>query len=99
MHVNQSCIGTLRTWSTRSDFSSSDVNCISLLKTSQPRSRLTTFWRARMFKSDSDRADPEIIWRKFEERLELQVNFRIERFYQGEYKQKNTENIQNFVAR
>ena len=43
MYVNQSCTGTRRTWSIRSEFSSSGVNCISLLKTSQPRNRLTTF--------------------------------------------------------
>ena len=49
--------------------------------------------------NDSDRADPEIIWHKSEERLEPQVNFRIARFYHREYKQKNTENIDNFVAR
>ncbi len=30
--------------SIRSDFSSSDANCIFLLKTSQPRNRLTTFY-------------------------------------------------------
>ena len=33
------------------------------------------------------------------ERLEPQVNFRIARFYLREYKQKNTENIDDFVAR
>ena len=38
--------------------------------------------------NDSDQADPEIIWCKFVERLEPQVNFRIARFYQCEYKQK-----------
>ena len=56
-------------------------------------------YNAWTFENDSDRADPEIIWRKFEERLEPQVNFHIARFYLREYKQKNTENIDNFVAR
>ena len=51
------------------------------------------------FENDSDRADPEIIWRKFEERLEPQVNFRMARFCLREYKLKNTENIDDFVAR
>ena len=56
-------------------------------------------YNAWTFENDSDRADPEIIWRKFEERLEPQVNFRIARFYLREYKQKNTENIDDFVAK
>ena len=56
-------------------------------------------YNAWTFENDSDRADLEIIWRKFEERLEPQVNFRIARFYLREYKQKNTENIDDFVAR
>ena len=56
-------------------------------------------YNAWMFENDSDRADPEIIWCKFEERLEPQVNFCIARFYLREYKQKNTENIDDFVAR
>ena len=55
-------------------------------------------YNASTFENDSDRADPEIIWRKFEERLEPQVNFRIARFYLREYKRKNTENIDDFVA-
>ena len=42
---------------------------------------------------------PRIIWRKFEERLEPQVNFRTARFYLREYKLKNTENIDDFLAR
>ena len=53
-------------------------------------------YNAWSFKNDFDRADPEIIWRKFEEQLEPQVNFRIARFYLREY---NTENIDDFVAR
>ena len=56
-------------------------------------------YNAWTFENDSDRADPEIIWRKFEERLEPQVNFRIARFYLREYKQKNTEDNDEFVAR
>ena len=56
-------------------------------------------YNAWTFENDSDRADPEIIWCKFEERLEPQVNFHIARFYQREYKLKNTENIDDFVAR
>ena len=55
-------------------------------------------YNARTFENDSDRADPEIIWRKFEKRLEPQVNFRIAQFCQCEYKQ-NTENIDDFIAR
>ena len=43
-------------------------------------------YNAWTFENDSDRADPEIIWRKFEEQLEPQVNFRIARFYLREYK-------------
>ena len=110
MHVNQSCIGTQRTWLTRSDFSSSDANCISPLKTSQPRKQVDPIlllagdeqlrrYNTWTFENDSDRADPEIIWRKFEERLEPQVNFRMARFCLREYKLKNTENIDDFVAR
>ena len=56
-------------------------------------------YNAWMFENDSDRADPEIIWRKFVKRLEPQVNFHIARFYLREYKLKNTENIDDFVAR
>ena len=56
-------------------------------------------YKAWTFENDSDRADPEIIWHKFEEQLEPQVNFRIAQFYLREYKQKNTENIDDFVAR
>ena len=108
MHVNQSCIGTRRIWSTRSDFSSNElyffiksipaerqVDHILLLADEEGLRR----YNAWTFENDSDRADQEIIWRKFEERLEPQVNFRIARFYQREGKQKNTENIDDFVAR
>ena len=55
-------------------------------------------YNAWTFENDSDRADPEIIWRRFEERLEPQVNFRIARVYLREYKRKNTENIVDFVV-
>ena len=56
-------------------------------------------YNAWTFENHSDRADPEIIWRKFEEQREPQINFHIARFYLREYKQKNTENIDDFVAR
>ena len=55
--------------------------------------------RYNAFENDSDRADLQIIWRKFEERFEPQVNFCVARYYQCEYKQKNTENMDDFVAR
>ena len=109
MHVNQSCIGTRRTKSIRSDFSSSDVNYFSVknIPTEKQVDHILLFtgeeglrrYNAWTFENDSDRVDPEIIWRKFEERLEPQVNFRIARFYLREYKQKNTENTDDFVAR
>ena len=44
-------------------------------------------YNAWTFETDSDRANPEIMWGKFEKQLETQVNFRIARFYLREYKQ------------
>ena len=102
MYVNQSCIGTRRTWSIHKLYFSvknipteKQVDHI-LLLTGKKGLRRYNAWT---FENDSDRADPEIIWRKFEERFEPQVNFRIARFYLREFKQKNTENIDDFIAR
>ncbi|GAB1602684.1 hypothetical protein Ahia01_000548300 [Argonauta hians] len=56
-------------------------------------------YNAWTFDNETDRTNPEIIWKKFEERLEPQVNPRISRFYLREFRQKNTETIDDFMAR
>ena len=51
------------------------------------------------FGNDADRCNPAVIWEKFLEQVEPQVNFRIARFCLQNYSQKETENIDNFLAR
>ena len=49
------------------------------------------------FGNDADRCNPAVIWEKFLE--QTQVNFRITRFCLQNYSQKETENIDDFLAR
>ena len=51
------------------------------------------------FGNDADRHNPAVIWEKFLEQIEPQVNFRIARFCLQNYSQKETENIDDFLAR
>ena len=49
--------------------------------------------------NDADRRNPAVIWEKFLEQIEPQVNFRIARFCLQNFSQKETENIDDFLAR
>ena len=49
--------------------------------------------------NDADRRIPAVIWGKFLEQIEPQVNFQIARFCLQNYSQKETENIDDFLAR
>ena len=51
------------------------------------------------FGNDADRRNPAVIWEKFLEQIEPRVNFRIARFCLQNYSQKETENIDVFLAR
>ena len=51
------------------------------------------------FGNDADRRNPSVIWEKFQEQIQPQVNFRIACFCLQNYSQKETENIDDFLAR
>ena len=51
------------------------------------------------FGNDADRRNAAVIWEKFLEQIEPQVKFRIARFCLQRYSQKETENIDDFLAR
>ena len=51
------------------------------------------------FRNDANRHNPLVIWEKFLEQIEPQVNFRIARLCLQNYSQKETENIDDFLAR
>ena len=51
------------------------------------------------FGNNADRHNSAVIWEKFLEQIELQVNFQIACFCSQNYSQKETENIDNFLAR
>ena len=51
------------------------------------------------FGNDADRRNPAVILEKFLEQIEPQDNFRIVRFYLQNYLQKETENIDDLLAR
>ena len=51
------------------------------------------------FANEADRQNPSVIWEKFLQQLEPQINFRIARFSQQNYAQNETENIDDFLAR
>ena len=51
------------------------------------------------FGNNSDRRNPAVIWEKFLEQIEPQVNFWIAHFCLQNYSQKETENTDDFLAR
>ena len=51
------------------------------------------------FGNDTDRRNPAVIWEKFLEQIEPKVNFWIACFCLQNYSQKETENIDDFLAR
>ena len=51
------------------------------------------------FGNDADRRNSAVIWEKFLEQIEPQVNFRIARFCLQNYSQKETKKIDDFLAR
>ena len=51
------------------------------------------------FKNKADRRDPAVIWWKFLEQIEPQMNFQITHFYLQKYSQEVTKNIDDFLAR
>ena len=51
------------------------------------------------FGNDADRRNSAVVWGKFLEQKEPQVNFRIAHFCLQNYLQKETENIDDFLAR
>ena len=51
------------------------------------------------FGKDTDRRNLAVIWEKFLEQIEPQINFRIARFCLQNYSQKETENIDDFLAK
>ena len=54
---------------------------------------------SRTFTNKTNKNNPLVIWRKFEEWLELQVNFHIARFYLRLYTQRDAENINDLITR
>ena len=51
------------------------------------------------FGNNADRCNPAVIWEKFLEQIEPQVNFQIAHFYLQNYSQTETESIDDFLAR
>ena len=49
--------------------------------------------------SENDKADPNVVWKKFEAHIEPKVNFRVQRFYLQKYSQSETESIDDYMAR
>ena len=49
--------------------------------------------------SENDKADPNVVWKKFESHIEPKVNFRVQRFYLQKYSQSETESIDDYMAR
>ena len=43
--------------------------------------------------SENDKADPNVVWKKFESHIETKVNFRVQRFYLQKYSQCESESI------
>ena len=49
--------------------------------------------------SENDKADPNVVWKKFELHIEPKVNFRVQRFYLQKYSQRESESIDDYMAR
>ena len=49
--------------------------------------------------SENDKADPNVVWKKFESHIEPKVNFRVQRFYLQKYSQCESESIDDYMAR
>ena len=49
--------------------------------------------------SETQKADPEEIWTCFQTQIEPKANFRVARLCLQKYKQKEEENIDDFVSR
>ena len=56
-------------------------------------------YNSRSFRNDADRRNPVVIWEKFLEQIEPQVNFRIACFGLQNYSLTETEHIDDFLAR
>ena len=49
--------------------------------------------------SENDKADPNVVWTKFESHIEPKVNFRVQRFYLQKYSQCESESIDDYVVK